>query len=127
MKGHCFCGAVKYSLKSEIRDAYYCHCRDCQYMSGSAFHALGIADKEHFKIDSGVPAKFTHKTQDGSDLTRTFCSVCGTPLFNISSRFEEIVMFTLNTLDNPESVKPSFQIWTTSKVSWADIDSIIKT
>jgi hypothetical protein len=42
-------------------------------------------------------------------------------MFVTSTRFEDIQMFTVSTLDEPESVKPSFEIWTTSKVSWANI------
>ena len=126
MKGQCFCGAVKYSLKPDIQGAYLCHCRDCQYLSGSGYHALAIVDKNDFKIDAGIPTKFTHKTQDGSELTRSFCSICGTPLFNTSTRFDDIVMFTINSLDDPGMVSPTFQIWTSSKVSWADINLTLK-
>jgi hypothetical protein len=31
-------------------------------------------------------------------------------------------MLCVNTLDEPEAVKPSMEIWTTSKVTWAHID-----
>ena len=54
-------------------------------------------------------------------MSREFCTKCGTPLFVTSTRFKDIQMFIVNTLDVPESVKPSFEIWTSSKVSWANI------
>ena len=126
MKGQCFCGAVRYSLKSDIQDAYFCHCRDCQYLSGSAYHALAIVGMNDFKLETGKPTKFTHKTQDGSELTRAFCPQCGTPLFNTSTRFDEIVMFTISSLDDPSMVRPTFQIWTSSKTSWPDIGSALE-
>ena len=47
-------------------------------------------------------------------------------MFNTSTRFDDIVMFTINSLDDPEAVKPGFEIWTSSKVSWADIHSVLK-
>ena len=123
MEGRCFCGAITYKIASEIVDSYICHCRDCQYFSGSAFHALSIVAKEEFQITLGEPKTFSHNTQDGSTLTRAFCPDCGTPLFNVSSRFDDIVMFTTNTLDDPEIRPPSFQIWTASKVPWEEIIS----
>ena len=118
MEGRCFCGAITYRIKSEISDSYLCHCRDCQYLSGSAYHALSIVDAKAFEICQGKPNTFQHQTQDGSTLTRAFCPDCGTPLFNRSSRFDDIVMFTTNTLDHPEDHPPKFQIWTTSAQPW---------
>ena len=123
MKGKCFCGAVKYELTSQPQDAYYCHCRDCQYLSGSPFHVLGIVERGSVNLISGELNEYKHLAQDGSGMTREFCKICGTPLFVTSARFEEIQMFTVNTLDEPENVKPSIEIWTPSKVSWANIQS----
>ncbi len=123
MKGKCLCGAVNYELTSQPQDAYYCHCRDCQYLSGSPFHVLGIVERGSVNLISGELSEYKHLAQDGSGMTREFCNICGTPLFVTSTRFEEIQMFTVNTLDEPENVKPSFEIWTTSKVSWANIQS----
>ncbi len=123
MKGKCFCGAVKYELTSQPQDAYYCHCRDCQYLSGSPFHVLGIVERGSVNLISGELSEYKHLAQDGSGMTREFCKICRTPVFVTSTRFGEIQMFTVNTLDEPENVKPSIEIWTPSKVSWANIQS----
>ena len=123
MKGKCFCGAVKYELTSQPQDAYYCHCRDCQYLSGSPFHVLGIVERGSINLISGELSEHKHFAQDGSGMSREFCAKCGTPLFVTSTRFEDIQMFTVNSLEEPEKVKPSFEIWTNSKISWANIQS----
>lgn len=121
MKGHCFCGTVKYDLTSPPQDAYYCHCRDCQYLSGSPFHVLGIVERGSIKLISGKLGAYNHLSQDGSGMTREFCTNCATPLFVTSTRFADIQMFVVSTLDEPEKIKPTFEIWTTSQVSWANI------
>ena len=118
MDGKCFCGAIRYRLDARPSDSYLCHCRDCQQLSGSAFHALSIVRKSDFHVIRGTPKTFEHKTQDGSTLARSFCPDCGTPLFNLSSRFDDIVMFTTTTLDKPQDCTPSFQIWMTSTLPW---------
>jgi len=87
---------------------------------------LAIVERGSIDLVAGETAKLQHKIQDGSDMTRDFCPNCGTPLFLTSSRFDDIQMFTLNTLDDPEVIKPSFQIWSASKVSWAEVDSGIR-
>ena len=126
MKGGCFCGSVRYALTAPPLEAYYCHCRDCQYFSGSPFHVLGVVAQDSIALTSGNLSKFTHQAQDGSGMKREFCKNCGTPLFVTSTRFQDIQMFTVNTLDDPGSVKPSFEIWTNSKISWANIEPGIK-
>lgn len=121
MQGGCFCGSVRYEVQPEPREAYYCHCRDCQVLSGAPFHVLAIAERSAVKVLSGELAAYRHKADSGSEMTREFCPKCGTPLFVKSTRFPEIAMFTPSTLDEPESVQPTFQIWTTSKISWSNI------
>ena len=121
MKGRCLCGAGQYELSSPPQQAYYCHCRDCQYLSGSTFHLLAIIERGGINRISGELGKFKHPTEDGSEMSREFCIKCGTPLFVTSTRFEDIEMFTLNSLDDPEVIDPSFEIWTRSKRSSAHI------
>ena len=125
MKGGCFCGSVRYELTLPLQQAYYCHCRDCQYFSGSAFHVLGVTERDAIRLVSGTLSKYRYVIRGGSEMKREFCKECGTPLFVISSRFQEIRMFSVSTLDEPESIAPSFEIWTCSKVSWADVQSDI--
>lgn len=126
MNGGCFCGSIRYELLSDPEDVYYCHCRDCQILSGSAFHVLGIVKAESMRIVAGEPAQYVHRTDSESQMTREFCSGCGTPLFLRSTRFPEIRMFTVSSLDDPDSVKPSFQVWSSRRLSWSKIDRELK-
>ncbi|MEM7208161.1 MAG: GFA family protein [Pseudomonadota bacterium] len=118
MQGGCFCGSVRYELKKPPHDAYFCHCRDCQYLAGAPFHTLAIVDRGSIDIVCGETSAFHHQSQSGTDMKREFCPKCGTPLFITSPRFEDIQMFTPTTLDNPDAVRPSFQIWARSKIDW---------
>lgn len=119
MKGRCLCGAIEYEISGTPEDAYYCHCRDCQRSSGSPFHILAIVKRGALQVRSGAPASYKSATDSGFEMTRAFCAKCGTPLFFESTRFPDIRMFTVTTLEDPEAIRPSFEIWTTSMVSWA--------
>ena len=127
MQGRCFCGTIRYQLNSPPKATYYCHCRDCQYLAGAPFHLLAVIDRNALERQSGDPSAHRHATQDGSEMTREFCAQCGTPLFLSSSRWDEISMLSVLSLDNPEVLEPDFEIWTRSKSSLAqipdDIDS----
>ena len=126
MKGGCFCGSVKFELTLPLQKAYYCHCRDCQYFSGSSFHVLGVVERKSIRLMSGELSEYNYETQDGSGMKREFCTKCGTPLFIASGRFQDIRMFTVSTLDEPDTIVPSFEIWTCSKVNWANVPAEIK-
>jgi len=52
-------------------------------------------------------------------MIREFCGKCGTPLFLNSSRWGDITMLVTTTLDDPEAVPPSFEVWTRRRLSWA--------
>ena len=122
MQGQCFCGAIRYQLKTPPQSAYYCHCRDCQYLAGGPFHVLAIVERGAIDLQSGKPGVYRHPTQDGSQMSREFCQSCGTPLFFTSSRWDDSQMITLSSLDDPDVLSPSFEIWTRSKRSWAHIE-----
>ena len=126
MKGRCFCGAVRFELTAAVQNVYYCHCRDCQYLSGSAFQVLGIVQRGGLKLQAGRLTAFRHPTEDGSELTRHFCSTCGTPIYNNSSRFDDIHMFSVSTLDDADRLRPDFEIWTRSKCAYAQIEPGIR-
>jgi len=72
----------------------------------------------------GEIAAYAHTADSGSEMRREFCPICGTPLFVKSTRFPDIEMFTVSTLEDPESIEPSFEIWTSSKISWASIGDV---
>jgi len=126
MKGRCLCNSVLFELRSEIQNSYYCHCRDCQLQSGSAFQVFGIVDYGSIVLRQGKLSEFTQEAASGFDMIREFCTVCGTPLFVRSTRFPEIQMILISALLDSQSIKPAFQIWCSSKVSWAEAGHELK-
>jgi hypothetical protein len=65
---------------------------------------------------------FTKAGDSGQELTRHFCSDCGSPIFTSSEVHGEHVYVKAGSLDDPASVKPHRQAWTASEVAWARID-----
>ena len=118
MKGQCHCGFIEYSLLSEITEAYCCHCKDCRILSGSGYHFLGIVDKDALNLQSGLLSTYTNRTQSGHEMSRYFCPKCSTPIYIESTRFGDIKMLLVSSLENSGSTKPSFEIWNSSKYCW---------
>ena len=118
--GGCLCGSVRYSAEPDAASAYYCHCRDCQIGSGSAFHVAVLAPDESFRLH-GSTAVYSKQADSGNDIHRHFCPNCGTVLFWTGDGFLGTVVLTLSSLDNHESITPNKEVWTDSAVSWCHI------
>jgi hypothetical protein len=67
-------------------------------------------------------AEHTKPADSGNLLTRQFCPTCGTHLFGRSSGRPQVRVVRAGNLDNPSSVRPSMQIWTSSAPDWACLD-----
>jgi len=72
----CLCGAVQARLTGEPLTQFYCHCDDCQAVSGGAYVALAMFPLDAFRMLQGETTAFTLRS-----LPRERCAVCGTQLF----------------------------------------------
>ncbi len=124
--GGCLCGSVRYQACPQSDTTYYCHCRDCQIGSGSAFHVAVLADQDTFRLVSGEVATYTKIADSGNEVTRMFCPNCGTPVYWTGASFPGVVILTASSLDDPESVVPSRELWTDSAVSWCRIRTEVR-
>lgn len=120
-EGGCLCGNVRYQAKPDPETAYYCHCRDCQLGSGSAFHVAVLAPEDSFVKLSGQTSQYTKTADSGNGITRVFCQQCGAPLWWVGDGFPGLVVLTVSSLDEPDQVTPSRELWTDSAVSWCRI------
>lgn len=119
--GACLCGNVTFSYNGEIADAAYCHCTDCRRTTGSAFNISIGLEAARFEITGGAPKEFTKTADSGSSVTRHFCGDCGAPLFTTSPSNPDRIYVKAGALDDPGIVRPAFQSWTRSRVSWSHI------
>ena len=126
MKGGCLCGSVRYEAHPDSSSAYYCHCRDCQIGSGSAFHVAILASQTSFRHLSGQTAEYGKLADSGNAITRVFCSACGTPVWWTGEGFPDVVVLSLSSLDDPDVISPSREVWTDSSVSWCCISEGIE-
>lgn len=120
--GGCLCGAVRYEYSGAVGDANYCHCADCRHVSGSAFGVSVRAEAAGFRIVAGTPRGFTKTGDSGREVTRYFCSDCGSPLYTMPPLHPDVVFIKAGSLDDPGVVRPARQSWIVSRVSWAEID-----
>lgn len=116
--GGCFCGALRYSVTGDPRNASHCHCLHCRRSSGAAFVTWATFQADAFVWMHGSPASFSSRP----GVTRTFCDACGTPLTFETADDPGAIDVTVCSLDEPESVAPSDHVFASRMLSWAELD-----
>ncbi|MFT3792257.1 MAG: GFA family protein [Rudaea sp.] len=119
--GGCRCGAVRYTSSAAPLDAKICHCRDCQYASGSAFSTVVFFPKAALTVQ-GETRGYTVKGSAGLSVARHFCPDCGNPLWTQIDELPDVVLIKIGSLDQPGAVQPSGHIWCDSMVPWLKLD-----
>jgi hypothetical protein len=124
--GGCLCGAARYQANLKENTAYYCHCRDCQIGSASAFTVAIFSEEQDFALTAGKLSTYTTISDSGRRLDRGFCPHCGTPLIWTGEGFPGVVLISLSSLDEPEAHQPVHEGWTDSAVSWCRIQENVE-
>ncbi len=117
LEGGCLCGAVRYRVTAEPVGSAYCHCRMCQRRSGAPAVATVEIPTGGLEFVQGEPAAY----HSSPAARRLFCRDCGTELYFTLLDDPPSLSLNLGTLDDPEAVRPTKHIWTSSQVSWFDV------
>lgn len=114
-EGGCRCGAIRYRAVAEPVASLLCHCRSCRLSAGA--HALAWAIFDEGAVEFTKGALRVHESSPG--VERGFCGTCGTSLsYHRISRAGSFDV-TIASLDDPEALPPTLEIWTKERVSWA--------
>ena len=118
--GGCLCGGVRFRITGKLGPAVYCHCKQCQRASGSAFAANAPARMIYFELTSGDDLVSEYESSPGK--YRAFCGRCGSPLYSRRNSEPELRRIRLGTLDSDPERRPLAHMWVTSKAPWHSIE-----
>ena len=121
-EGGCLCGSVRYRVIGSPRSSSLCFCRSCRLASGSPSVAWLVVDVSQFELLSGQIARF----QSSPHVTRGFCPKCGTPLTYEHADDSNAIELTTATLDDPNALPPTKEIWHSQRVTWAPSNPTIQ-
>jgi hypothetical protein len=119
--GQCLCGDVKFEADGEPAVMAQCHCTDCQISSGSGYASLAFMAKQDVKI-TGRTGTFEHSVDNGNVLTKHFCARCGSQMFGENSARPTMIGLRAGTINEQESFKPQFNLFTSSKMDATQLD-----
>lgn len=114
----CLCSEAQLKCGRPIGTGSYCHCKDCQKSTGSAFSAAIPFEIKNFPVLTGRIGSFTKTSDCGNELTRNFCLGCGAPLFGTSKHHPNTVYVKAGVINDQSLVRPTHESWCQSKVDW---------
>lgn len=123
--GRCLCEKVSYTIHSEPLKMAQCHCLDCQRSSGTGHFSLAFFPKETVNI-SGETSSFTTTADGGPEITRHFCSECGSRLF-ATNNINALMSIAVGCVDDHSWFKPQAIVFDKRKPSWDCMDASLPT
>ena len=126
LTGGCLCGSVRYRSSGAPLRKFVCHCRDCQRSGGSVFHAAVVVPRAGFAITAGDLRKYQSKADSGRTIVRSFCPTCGSGIINELDFSPHVVVIKIGTLDDPNLVSPTYEVYARSKIPWVSIHGDIE-
>jgi len=122
--GRCLCGQVRYRLNADPVVARICWCRDCQRIAANGT-ANAVFPSAALEVHGSLNA-YTSTADSGNQVSRRFCPQCGCHLFADSTGRPQLTVVRTGTLDDPSSIRPTANIWSTSAPAWACLDAALE-
>jgi hypothetical protein len=119
--GGCLCKSVRYRITAQPLATRLCWCRVCQYLAAGNATVNLVVPSEAVSIE-GELREYRSIADSGNVMYRRFCPTCGTPLFSqAEARLHQLIV-RAGTLDEPNQIKPTTVIWTSSAPDWVCFD-----
>jgi hypothetical protein len=112
------CGECKYSITSELKNFFYCHCIQCRKTTASAFAANIIAVPAEISWISGAN-NIKRFDYPGRAFTQVFCTTCGSGLPFLDAT-GEMLFIPAGTLEDTPKIKPEANIFWGEKADWCE-------
>ncbi len=78
---------------------------DCRKFHGALFHASAIFPQDAVTVEG----------KTNSYEGRHFCPECGSSVY---SQSDDEIELNLGSLDDPDQLRPTYELWTTRRESW---------
>jgi hypothetical protein len=122
-QGGCHCGAIRYSIDSELKHSAVCHCETCRRTTGALTTAWAGYPKEGLRVE-GRPQ--VYNSSEG--VERHFCGTCGSSLLYFNEpAMPGVVDVLVATFDDPHDCPPQLHVNMADALKWeAGVDDLPK-
>ncbi len=118
IKGKCLCEEIEYEITGNLGPIFNCHCSKCRRWHGAAFRTRASIAIGQFSLLRGEKHLSEYKSSE--NVTKYFCTICGSPLHSAYKDRPDILGIPLGALEGVNA-EPEAHIFVTSKASWHNI------
>lgn len=127
IEGNCHCQRVKFRSEIIPDEVEICHCKDCQSLSGSAFHTIVPAKVGTFELLSGELKKYVKIADNGASRIQSFCPECGSPIYSSPPEGTlGVLRIRVGVIKQRDQLIPKVQYWGRSAQPWTQAISEMK-
>jgi len=120
LSGHCLCKACTFSLSGSHNWVGHCHCDSCRRATASPITTF-IGHPDGAWTLTGPVTRY----RSSANVTRAFCSTCGSPLFYQSSEIPGETHFYAALLDDPFVAVPTVHWHFDEALPWLHISDTL--
>jgi len=115
MRGKCLCGSVRFELSGVVPNLYQCHCSLCRKVTGSSANAALKVDLAQLTWSDGED--LVRKYESESGFKSHFCSLCGSPLPNLTAN-DSAWWVPVGLLEDDAELELGAHLFVGSRASW---------
>lgn len=119
LTGRCLCEGVVYRIEGSLGPIFHCHCSKCRRWHGSAYRTRASVEKSRFHWVQGE--ELLSRYESSENVTKSFCSRCGSSLISTYRNRPDIVGVPLGGLEQDPQSRPEAHIFVNSKSPWHEI------
>ena len=121
----CNCGQLQAKVAGEPTRVSVCHCDACQRRTGSAFAIQARFPKEAVHI-TGRGTEFVRVNDEGGRGRFTFCPMCGSTVFYVVERREELIAIPVGAFADPCFPAPTVSVYEEHMHPWVSLPDNIE-
>lgn len=114
----CLCGDIRLKIEGAPVAVTQCHCGDCQKSTGGGVVLVIMVQKQNLEVVQGRPMHFDKASDNGTQVDRCFCGICGTPLFSELEAYPDLLAVKAGVWDEDQEFAPTSAVWTASAPKW---------
>lgn len=117
--GRCLCTKIQFEIASPVASASHCHCESCRRAHSAAFVTWSSFAKSQLKFIAGEGLLKKYESSPG--VLRSFCSVCGSPLFYEADSEPGAMYVPTAALGTPTDLVATRHVSFEEKVPWLNM------
>ena len=118
ISGSCLCGKVSFESEDDFKKFHFCHCIQCQKVTGSAHASNLFTVPSNIKWLSGLDSVKRFDVP-GRAISNAFCNNCGSNVPYISRTGKALVV-PAGSLNGSPNIEPDSHIFCSEKATWYD-------